>query len=345
MNREPLRVGIMGAGAIGAYVGLRLSAAGATVVMVGRQRLLDRRSDLFATDLGGARFRPGADLWVTTRPEDLSGVELCLVAVKSLDTERAVAEAAPALAADVPLVSLQNGLRNEERLRRAWSGPCVPGLVTFNVVVDGAGYHQSTKGPIYTGLPDGSPGERVRRLAQWAEAGGLDLRARPDVREVMAGKLLINLGNGIDAALGTGWAGLLASRPARHCLSLCVQEGARVMRAAGLRPRSPVAAPLAALPLALRLPDVLVRPLARRLAGASESARSSTLQDLDRGRRTEIDDLNGEIVRLAADAGTEAPVNAAVVEIVHAHEASAIAGRAPAFLAPQDMLERLRSLA
>jgi 2-dehydropantoate 2-reductase len=82
----------------------------------------------------------------------------------------------------------------------------------------------------------------------------------------------------------------------------------------------------------------VVTRLARRLASVDEGARSSTLQDLDRGRATEIGDLNGAIVRLATSAGRRAPVNERVTDVVRRHEAAVLRGEKPQFVPAGEIL-------
>src|SRR5690606_32298102 len=128
---------------------------------------------------------------------------------------------------------------------------------------------------------------------------GERLELRRDIEAVMAGKLLLNLNNGICAATGLGVADSLADADARWCFSRCIREALSVMRRAGITPARVAPLPASWIAWALLLPDALVMPIARRMVGVLPSARSSTLQDLDRGRPTEIDELNGTVVWLA----------------------------------------------
>jgi 2-dehydropantoate 2-reductase len=99
-----------------------------------------------------------------------------------------------------------------------------------------------------------------------------------------------------------------------------MREGLSVMRAAGLRPASVIGIPPSIIARLLALPDAIVLRVARSLVAIDPRAKSSTLQDLEAGKPTEIDDLSGEIVRLAGSIGRDAPVNRAIVEAVHALE-------------------------
>lgn len=344
MSNPKLRVGVFGAGAIGGFLGLSLSAAGAPVVLFGRRSLVDGRDRLAARPAAGEWLVPGADLVVTDRAADLASVDLCLVTVKSADTDAAAAALADVLRPDAVVVSFQNGLHNAERLRARLSQPVSQGIVTFNVVrEEPLRFRQASVRPMYAGALPGAPGERLQALRDGFTQGGLRLDLRADIEAVAAGKLLVNLNNGVCAATGLGIVASLESRDARWCFARCIQEGLRVMRDAGLRPVSVTGIPPLMLAKVLALPDQLVLPMARQMMAIDPAARSSTLQDLDRGRATEIDDLNGEVVRLARAAGRAAPVNGLVVELVHRHERRATQGHAPDYLTPAELRSELRA--
>ena len=145
---------------------------------------------------------------------------------------------------------------------------------------------------------------------------------------------------GFCAATGLPIAASLRDGDARWCFARCIDEGRAVMKAAGLRPARASALPAWAVSLVMRLPDAVVLRLARTLIAIDDRARSSTLQDLERGRRTEIGELNGAIVTLASEVGMSAPVNAVVTDAIR-HEAAVELGQTPAWLAPAELRARI----
>ncbi len=333
-----MRVGVYGAGAVGGYLGVALSAAGVPVTLVGRRWLFEARGALVAVPLRGAPLRPGPDLVVSEEPEALRGVDVCLVCVKSRDTRDAGRVLAAVLPEGCAVVSFQNGIENAEVLGEFLDG-AIPGMIGFNVRIDGARFLQATSGLLCVAA--GAAGESLR--GAFARVG-VDLRLRDDMRRVLAGKLLINLGNGICAATGLGTAAMIRDGDARRCFSLCIREGLRVMRGAGLRPVSVVGLPPAVVARVLALPDGVVRLLAPLIVKVDGDARASTLMDLDRGRPTEIDALNGAIAKLAGQAGSIAPVNERIVQIVHGLEADLARGAMPGFVRPAALRHELALL-
>jgi 2-dehydropantoate 2-reductase len=349
-----LRVGVLGAGAIGGYLGIRLSAAGAAVTLVGRRELVEHRERLHAVTLEGAEIRPSAGLEVAEDPAALARAEVVLVTVKSQATAGAAEVLERHAPADATVVSFQNGLRNAEVLRKVLGARVVAGMVTFNVFREdhGARFRHATRGPLVAGVDEATRGrrrpaapseasphaERMRALAERLAASGLPLQLHPAIDDVLAGKLLLNLNNGVCAATGLPIAASLRSRDARWCLSRCMLEGLAALRPEGYRPTSVIGLPPAIIARALRLPDAILLRVAKKLLSADPSARSSTLQDLDAGKPTEIDELNGAIAALCRTQGRAAPANATITELVHSLE-----GRTPPlpFVTPAELRRRI----
>lgn len=320
-----MHIGVFGAGAIGCFVGLRLSAAGERVTLLGRASLVAAEGSLHAVPITGPPARPGADLTVTQDPADLADVDVCLVTVKSRDTEDAGRALAEVLRPDALVVSLQNGLSNPPTLRKALPGDAservIAAMISYNVFRDDDhAYRQATTGPIVAERGRGRGAETMRRLAEAMRKAGDEVELSDDMPSVAAGKLLLNLNNGICAATGLTIAESLRSRDARWCFAACMREGLRVMKAAGVTPAKVVALPPSIIARMLGLPNFIVLAVARKMVQVDPRARSSTLQDVLAGKPTEIDDLCGAVVALAKTAGVPAPKNAALVEIVHGLE-------------------------
>ena len=313
-----MHVGVFGAGAIGCFLGIRLSAAGVRVTLLGRQSLVDVADRIAAVSLEGARVCLGDDARVTTDPAALSDVDCCLVTVKSGGTEEAGRTLATVLPDRCAVVSMQNGLGNATLLRGALGERVAAGMVPFNVFRDDDHqYTQATSGALLAERGQGSMAETMQWLHEAFARAGEVLELRDDMPSVAAGKLLLNLNNGICAATGLTIAESLRSRDARWCFAACMREGIAVLGVTGPAPARVVALPSWAIARLLALPNFVVMRVAKQMVKVDPSALSSTLQDVLAGRRTEIDVLNGAIVELARDAGLTAPANATVTRLVH----------------------------
>ncbi len=322
-----MRIGILGAGSIGCYVGGRLAALGHDVQMLGRQALVDevQQSGMTITDCDGYVKKLGStEIRVTTSPVDLKGVHVLLVSVKSDDTTKAAREIKPFIASGVVIISLQNGVGNAEALRAVFPGAHVlAAMVPFNVLrKKDATFHRATSGGLViesTGDVEGDKGEMVKLLT----AAGIPTTTSKNITGVLWGKLLINLNNAINALCGLPTKSMLEQRAFRRIMADVMDEAYGVMRAAGIKPIGMVKAPQWLIIQVLRLPDSLFFNLAKTMLKVDPEARSSMWQDLDRRRTTEIDHLSGEIVRLAEKTGKEAPLNKRLVALVRQAEKTA----------------------
>jgi 2-dehydropantoate 2-reductase len=311
---------VYGAGSIGCYVGGRLAATGSRVTFVGRERLARevRAHGLHLTDFLGADLRVApAAVRYATDPSAVADADLVLVTVKSAATAEAGRELAPRLKSGAVVVSFQNGLHNAQTLRAVLPNRFVlTGMVEFNVVNRGGGaFHQGSEGALEA---QDHPG-LVPFLPAF-EAAGLPVKRHRDMLGVQWAKLLLNLNNAINALAGVPLKEELSQRAFRRCLALAQQEGLDLLDEARIAPARITPLPPHWLPRVLGVPDWVFHRLAGRMLAIDPLARSSMWEDLEAGRTTEVDYLNGEVVRLAQSLGRAAPVNARLAELVHAAE-------------------------
>ncbi|MFG2196605.1 2-dehydropantoate 2-reductase [Streptomyces sp. NPDC048639] len=314
-----LSIAVLGAGSIGCHTG-GLLAGTADVTLIGRDAAMEtlRRNGLTLT--GGSRSAqltvPG-DLRVATGPDAAAGADYVLIAVKSSATSAAARELAPHLGPSTVVVSLQNGLHNTAAIRREIPDRTVlAGTVPYNVVQTDPGvFHQGSAGPLSIEAHD-----RAVPLLSAFTTAGMAAETRGDMREVQYAKLLINLNNALNALSDLPLRAELSQRVYRRCLALCQTEALAVLRAAGAKPARLTPVPAGLIPYMLRLPDGLFGVVAASTLRIDAHARSSMWEDLQRGRRTEMDELQGEIVALAQQHGLAAPVNARLVELVREAE-------------------------
>ncbi|MDB5987833.1 MAG: 2-dehydropantoate 2-reductase [Nevskia sp.] len=319
---QPLgRICIFGAGSVGCYIGGRLLSAGARVRLIGRARLAQqlRADGLKLSDLRGASQRVPAEQidFVVDDANAAADAGLVLITVKSAATEQAGQTLASVLKPGTTVISFQNGLGHAATLQR-WLPQCVvlAGMVPFNVLNRGGGaFHQGSAGQL---MVQGSAALRPY-LASFA-AAGLAIEQRNDMPAVQWGKLLLNLNNSINALCGLPLKVELSQRSYRRCCAAAQYEAIQILAAAGQAVAKLTPLPVAWLPRMLELPDFLFRLAANRMLAIDPLARSSMWEDLEAGRSTEVDWLNGEIVRLAVRSGRHAPINQRLLELIRAAE-------------------------
>ncbi len=311
----PGEVLVMGAGSVGCFVGGALAAAGVPVTFVGRLRVLTALAQrgLTLTDLEGySRLVPAEHLQIASLVPAHARPALVLLTVKCGATAQAASQLAHMLPSGTPVLSLQNGIGNAAVASQAAPTLHVlPGMVPYNIVrLSSGAYHRGTSGRL-AALHDVA---LLPWLPVFAGAGvPLDLHA--DMLPVQWGKLLLNLNNPINALSGVPLRRELLDRGYRRCFAALIDEAICALDASGIAPAKLAAVPARWLPDVLRLPDWLFPIVAARLLRIDANARSSMADDLVNGRRTEIDALCGEVVRLAYAQGLAAPRNAKMLEL------------------------------
>jgi 2-dehydropantoate 2-reductase len=311
---------IAGAGSIGCFVGGMYAAAGRKVALLARPRVIAEIGGhgLRLTGFDGFERRIEANrLTLSENPSILSDAGAVLVAVKSADTAAIADLIARHAPPDAVIVSLQNGVGNVPVLRQKLPGRRVlAGMVAFNVVSRGEGrFHRATSGDI---VIEQDEAETAHALS----VPGLKLRASPDIAGVQWGKLLVNLNNALNALSDLPLRQQLAQRAWRRLFADQMEEGLEVVRAEGIRPMPPTPVPAGLMQHLLRLPDAVFAVLLASVMKVDPEARSSMWEDLQRGRRTEIDYLQGVIIAIAERHGLQVPLSRRVLALVRAAEAA-----------------------
>ena len=290
-DRRPIVVA--GAGAIGCFVGGMLAAHGRDVTLLVRPRVAEqiRKHGLRLTGSDGLDQQvPAASLTLSQDPACLAEAGIVLVTVKTDDTAdipRLVAQHTPALST---IVSLQNGLDAAEILREALPLHDVRGgMVPFNVVPHGDGrYHRATSGDIFV------------------ETGRMPL----------AGYLSLNLNNALNALSGLTLQQQLLDRRWRRVMAAQMAEALAVLKAHGIHPASSTPLPAQLIPWVLRLPTPLITRVAAKMLTIDPMARTSMSYDLEAGKPTEIDALQGRIIAMGAQEGVATPLCQRVSDLV-----------------------------
>jgi 2-dehydropantoate 2-reductase len=314
-------IGVAGAGSIGCFVGGMLAASGHKVALLARPRVIGEieTNGLRLTSFEGFdRTIAAGELTLSEDPAILADVGAVLVTVKSADTAEIAEIIARHAPDDAVIVSLQNGIGNAGVLRERLPGRRVlAAMVPFNVVAPGEGrFHRATSGDIMVEQDDAATADRL-------SVPGLKVRATGNIAGVQWGKLLVNLNNALNALSGLPLRRQLAERSWRRLLADQVAEGLAAIRAEGIRPVSPTPVPSGWTPSLLRLPDPVFELLLGRTVKIDPEARSSMSEDLQRGRRTEIDYLQGVVVEIAGRHGLEVPLSRRIVALIKGAEAAA----------------------
>jgi 2-dehydropantoate 2-reductase len=305
---------VAGAGSVGCFVGGVLAAAGADVTLLARPRIVGAiaRDGLTLTSFEGGRWHLGSgQIGSSDDPAIMKRAGLILVTVKSGDTAAMADLIGQHAAADAAIISLQNGVGNVAVLKKALPGRHVlGGMVPFNVVTrqDGT-VHRATSGALVIERDAGNTGARIA-------VRDLPVTVTDDIAGVQWGKLLLNLSNALNALSGLPLHAQLKQRMWRRLFADQMAEGLAALRAAGIKPVATTSMPPWLMPHLLRMPDGLFALLLERVMKIDANARSSMWEDLQRGRPTEIDYLQGVLLQLADRHGVATPVMKRVTVMV-----------------------------
>lgn len=313
-------IAVFGAGSVGCYLGGRLAATGSRVILIGRPyqaELVDRHGLLLSDHQGYRSFLPPEAVMFSSDPGAAAGADLVLITVKSGATETAARALEFFLRKTAVVISFQNGLRNAPLLaQRLPAQTVLGGVVGFNVMPLAPGhFHQGSDGELYV--------ERSPLLTPFLpafDAAGLPLTLVDAIAPVQWARLLFNLNHAINGLSGLPLRRELEQLSYRRVLAAAQREALALLRRRGQAVARLAPLPTAWIPGLLELPDGPFRLLARGLLAIDPRARSSLLDDLDAGRRTEVGELQGEVLRLAREQHEPAPVNARLLELVQAAE-------------------------
>src|SRR6266403_5535291 len=294
------KIAVVGAGAVGGYFGGMLARAGAPVIFIGRPAFVDavKQNGLF---LDTVQFQQRVKVEVSADLAAAGGAEIILFCVKTTDTAETARALAKVLSKNAVIVSMQNGVDNAEQIETASGLKALPAAVyvAASVPVPGTVKHVG-RGDLVLGPKN----EITERFAAVFTRAKVPCRISENLIGELWTKLVWNCALNALSALGKVTYGeILASSEAKQLLETVVYEVLAVARASGIKPAG-LEDPKAALAGAYRVAEQMA------------ATRSSTSQDMMRGKKTEIDSLNGFIVRRGKQLNIPVPVNHALFTLV-----------------------------
>ena len=295
-----MRIAVMGAGGTGGYFGALLARAGEDVTFIARGAHLEaiRTSGLTVKSrLAGDFTLP---VKATGDPSEVGPVELVLFCVKAYDTATAAEQIRPLVDPDTVVLSVQNGIENEEQIGRVVGSEPVIGAVSYvSSVIEAPGviaHLLSVPGRIVFGELAGGMSSRTERLQSTFQRAGITAELRPDIRITLWDKFLFICAiNGITALTRLPIGPILACPETKALYQGTMEEVEVVARASGVT-----------------LPDECVDQKLAFTTGLESSVRGSMYYDLAAGRRLELEALNGTAVRLGRERGIPTPLNFAI---------------------------------
>ena len=300
---ERLKIGIIGAGSMGTLFGFHLAQTSDVTILDANAQTSDaiNKSGLQVNEEAARRVR------VAVNARELFGSQMLFLFVKAVDTLRALRPFAGELNPATPVISLQNGIGNEDAIKTALGGavPVVLGVTTESSITTGPGHARSSvSGTTLIGSASAAPATS-RTIADVLTRSGLRASVVYDIRPHLWGKLIANAAiNAISALLDCETGEIIKNANAAHLAESLAEEAAAVAAA-----------------LKINLPFVSPWQYVTQVIEIGADSKSSMAFDLESGHPSEIDHINGAVVAFGRRSGIPTPYNEAMVRLVKAKEA------------------------
>jgi len=302
-----VRVAVLGAGAVGCFFGGMLARAGHPVTLIGRPVHVEaiRKAGLH---FQGQKFDEHIPIQASTEANAVRGARLVLFCVKSTDTEQAAGQIAPFLDRDSVVVNLQNGVGNTECIQARVSQPVIPAVVYVATEMAGPGHlkHHGRGDLVIGALDKKDLSSELKFVKETFESAGVPVKISDNVAGELWAKLVVNCAyNAVSAITQLPYGEMIKGDGVRALMRDVVEEALAVAKASGVQMAS----------------DMMARTY--EIAAAMPAQYSSTAQDLARGKPTEIDHLNGYVVRRGEALGVPTPANRTLHALVKLIESKA----------------------
>ena len=303
-----MKIAIVGPGAVGCLLTSFLSKGNNEVWLLDKDAERASKINKNGISIEGVSGEWNIKGKATIDAKDIGSAGLVIIAVKSYDTKEAISASKPLISNDTSVLTLQNGLGNVEIISEAVGQEKVIGGVTNlgATLLETGKVRHAGKGETIIGRIDGKIPVQMRQIREIFNACGLETKISKDIKGILWSKLIINVGiNALTAITRLHNGRLIEFEGTRKILREAVTEAVRISKRK-------------------RIKLIYDDPLAKveAVCEATSENISSMLQDILRKKRTEIDFINGVIVRLGQELGIPVPANLTLVDLVKTIEAS-----------------------
>jgi len=311
-----MKFAVIGLGAIGSIIGGLLTKSGEDVVLIGKKNQVEliNQKGIRINGIDGSIFVE--NVHASTDLSLLNNVDVVIICVKSQDTQKLANDFKKFVEKSTLLISLQNGVRNLKILRDITGNKVISGAVLFNALYSRPGEVELTiKGGLLLEANDSSY-DKVNRLVKSLKKEGLESKIVDGIEGYVWSKLIVNLQNAVTAITGQTIKESIIDKDSRAVLIATMKEGMYVLEQAGISFKTlPDIDPIKII-RRLSLFNSTLLKIGSRMMKIKDNAQTSMWQSLSRGKSTEIDYINGEIVNLARKNNLNAPINTMLVELI-----------------------------
>ncbi len=313
---------IFGAGLIGGYMAGSFASKGVDVTVLGRESLRKRfETEFTVTDYQGNRASTSEIKFIDGGEAVDTAFDFIWLTVKCTGIEQALLDMAKLVSPSTTILSCQNGLGSDNLVRASFPNNTVRRVImTSNVAQQSDTHlHRGSEGDLFV---EAHSDDGDTSLASLVSS---DLLIAQNIESMQAyswAKLQLNLANAVNALADIPVKQMLEHRVYRQIIAGAMQELIDVSRAKGLRLPKLAAVPMRFVPLVLNTPNVIFSILGSKMMDIDPTVRTSMWWDINNGRLTEVDVLNGAVVAEGKKLGLKCPINQKIVEMVHQVERS-----------------------
>lgn len=307
---------VFGAGLIGGYLGGALSAQGFQTTLICRATIKSKLiSGLTLTDYQNhkaiaAKIDVLDDTQLSAPDNTVKKARFLWLTVKCTGIQQAVVDIAPLVDENTIILCCQNGLGSDAAVKQAYPDNIVLRvMVPFNVVELSSGhYHRGSEGKLtIEQTPESQIG--VSTLVMSLNSELLPVNATPEMDALLWAKLQLNLGNSVNALADIPVKAMLEQRAYRKVIALLMRELLLVADAQGIKLPKVTAISAHKIPMVLRLPNFMFSRVANKMLEIDPNVRSSMWWDVSQGKTTEIEHINGAIIKQAKTLNIACPAN------------------------------------
>lgn len=311
-----MKYAVIGLGAIGSIIGGLLTKSGEDVVLIGKKnqvKIINKKGiRIFGMNESILVENVNASIDLAT----LSNIDVVIICVKSQDTQNLANDLKKFINKSTLIISLQNGVRNLEILRHTIGNKAVSGTILFNALYSRPGEVELTMNGGLLLEADNLSFDTVNSLVKSLKKEGLESKIVDDMESYTWSKLIVNLQNVITALTGQTIKESILDKNSREVLIATMREGINIVEQSGISLKTlPDIDPIKTV-RRLSLFNSTLLKIGSRIMKLRSNARTSMWQSLSRGKPTEIDYINGEILILARKNNLQAPINKRLVELI-----------------------------
>ncbi len=309
-----MKILIFGAGALGCVVGGFMKKAGHEVILVGRSEIVEaiQREGLYISGIWGNHHIPNLPIFSQISDDWKGQFDLVILSVKSYDTELAIQEIVPIISGNTLVCSYQNGLGNVEKIaERVGMTRTIPARVIFGSRVIKPGFVQVTviAEPTALGRLSNGPDEgKVREIAELMNKAGIPTLYTDNIEGLIWSKVAYNSAlNPLSALLDVPYGRLMDTEETQMIMKNVIYELYVVAKTKNV-------------PMIISTPEEYIQQLFYKLIPPTAEHYASMREDLKQGRKTEIDALNGAIVKIGKELNINCPTNMLLTSLIKARE-------------------------